>query len=260
MLRSPPAIGQEATMVKLDLHYVDPRLVELYDLENTRGADVDFYLQLAADLGARRIIDLGCGTGLLTRELAIDGRQVTGVDPSPAMLAVARRGAGANRVRWIEGDSTVLGQPEADLVTMTGAVAQVFLEDTDWLATLRDIHAALRPGGYVAFESRNPDARAWESWNHETTRAQLATSNGPVETWLEVVRVDSGRVLLEGHNAFTGTGEEIVASSELRFRSNEELTSSLTGTGFVVEHIYGTWEREPFVSTSRIMVFVARRN
>src|SRR5262245_34286583 len=146
----------KTTMIQLDLHYVDPRLVELYDIENTRGADTDFYVGLAADLDARTILDLGCGTGLLTRELAVDGRQVIGVDPSPAMLAYARRQPGADRVRWVEGDASAVGTPAADLATMTGNVAQVFLDDAEWAATLRAIHTALRPGGRLAFESRNP--------------------------------------------------------------------------------------------------------
>ena len=81
-------------MVHLDRHYVDERLVALYDIENARGDDTDFYLGLAAALDARTILDLGCGTGLLTRELAVEGRRVIGVDPAPAMLAVARRGGG----------------------------------------------------------------------------------------------------------------------------------------------------------------------
>ena len=96
-------------LVKLDGHYVDPRLVELYDHDNPRGADTDFYLHLAATLDARQILDLGCGTGLLTRELAaVEGRVVTGVDPAPAMLAVARRQPDANRVIWVEGDASAL--------------------------------------------------------------------------------------------------------------------------------------------------------
>jgi SAM-dependent methyltransferase len=245
--------------MQLDQHYVDPRLVELYDIENTRGADTDFYVRLAADLDARTILDLGCGTGLLTRELAIDGRLVIGVDPAPAMLAYARRQPGADRVRWVEGDSSALGTPAADLVIMTGNVAQVFLEDAEWAATLRAIYAALREGGRLAFESRNPDDRAWERWNREATYERLDSPHGPMECWLELVSVGHGLVRFEGHNVFTATGEVLVASSELRFRSRAELTDSLVNSGFIVEHVYGDWDRGPFVASSRVMVVVARR-
>jgi SAM-dependent methyltransferase len=246
--------------LQLDQHYVDPRLVELYDIENTRGADTDFYIRLAADLDARTILDLGCGTGLLTRELAVDGRLVVGVDPAPAMLAYARRQPGADRVQWVEGDSSALGTPAADLAIMTGNVAQVFLDDAEWAATLRNIHAALRSGGHLAFESRNPDDRGWERWNRQATYERFDSPHGPMECWLELVSVGNGRVRFEGHNVFNATGEVVVASSELRFRSLAELTDSLINSGFSVEQVYGDWERGPVVSTSRVMVFIARRN
>ena len=246
--------------MELDLHYVDPRLVELYDIDNPRGADTDFYVDLAANLNAHRILDVGCGTGLLTCELAIDGRHVIGVDPSPGMLAVARRKPGAKRVHWVEGNSTTLGTPEADLVIMTGNVAQVFLDDSEWAATLHSIHTALRPGGHLAFESRNPEVRAWEQWNREATYERIDSPYGPMECWLELVKVENGRVRFEGHNLFNMTGEVVVVSSELRFRSMTELTDSLINSGFILEHVYGDWHRGPVTNTSRLMVFVSRRD
>jgi len=249
----------EKDNMKLDLHYVDPRLVELYDRANPRGTDTDFYLQLAADLNAHTIVDLGCGTGLLTRELAARDRHVIGLDPAPAMLAVARRQSGAERVQWVEGESDVLGTPDADLVIMTGNVAQVFLEDPDWATTLQAIYAALRPGGWLAFESRNPAARAWEEWNRESTYTISDTPFGPVEEWLEVTSADGGRVRMQGHNVFTATGEVLVVDSELRFRSLDEMTDTLTKVGFRLEQVFGDWDRGPYVATSRIMVIIARR-
>jgi len=75
-------------METLDQHYVDPRLVELYDSENTRWADTDFYVQRTAALDAHHILDLGCGTGLLTRELAVDGCHIVGgLGPADARLS-----------------------------------------------------------------------------------------------------------------------------------------------------------------------------
>lgn len=119
------------------------------------GPDNDFWLELADRLGARTIIDLGCGTGLLTRALAVGERLVIGVDPSPAMLAVAQKAPGAEKVRWIQGDASVLGAIGADLALMTGNVAQVFLEDEAWESALR----ASPAGEFVHRDDRTPGRR-----------------------------------------------------------------------------------------------------
>jgi SAM-dependent methyltransferase len=246
-------------MAKLEVQYTDPRLVALYDLANARGADTDFYVQLAVELNAQRIIDLGCGTGLLTREFATPGREVLGVDPSFAMLANARSHPGAERVQWIEGDASAMGTPDADLVTMTGNVAQVFLTDDEWAVTLGAIHAALRPGGHLAFESRNPDDHSWERWNRAATYTRSDTPNGPMEEWLDVVTVRDGIVHFQAYNVFQATGEVLVVASELRFRTLAEFTASFAAAGFTIEQVYGGWQHEPLATTSRVMVFVARR-
>ncbi|CAM3849133.1 class I SAM-dependent methyltransferase [Deinococcus frigens] len=246
--------------MKLDQHYVDPRLVALYDGNNPGAEDTEFYLQLAADLEASCILDLGCGTGVLTRKLAaVAGRQVSGVDPAPSMLAHARQQPGAERVRWVEGNSSALGTPGADLAVMTGNVAQVFLDDAEWNGTLRHLHAALRPGGHLAFDSRRPEARAWEGWTRAATHERGDSIHGPLESWLEVVDVQPGRVHFVGHNVFLQTGENVVVDSELRFHSQREIADSLEEVGFTITDVYGDWQRGPVTSESRVMVFVAGR-
>jgi len=45
---------------------------------------------LPADLHGRRLLDLGCGEGLITRVLALRGGSVVGIDPSPRMIGYAR--------------------------------------------------------------------------------------------------------------------------------------------------------------------------
>ena len=73
--------------MKPQLNYTefsDPRLVALYDTLNPFGDDSEFFCKQAEELSAKTIIDLGCGTGLLTVELAKRGHQMTGIKPSEA--------------------------------------------------------------------------------------------------------------------------------------------------------------------------------
>jgi SAM-dependent methyltransferase len=240
----------------------DPRLVAIYDTINAYGPgeQPDFYAHLAADIGAHTIIDLGCGTGLLTRALAGRGYAVTGADPSAAMLAVARRGRHGDRIQWIHGDPTAVPAGDADLALMSGHVAQFFVTDDAWGAALTALHAALRPGGTLAFESRNPDNREWERWTRAETRTADDANAGPIETWSEVVDINDGVVSYENHYVFTATGEDLVSSARLRFRTLAELIDSLATAGFSVEHVYGTWASGPVAPENPELIVVARRD
>jgi SAM-dependent methyltransferase len=247
----------DRSRMKVDLDYLDPRLAVLYEADSTHGPDTEFMMSLATELDARTILDLGCGTGHLTRSLATDRRRVVGIDPSHAMLDVARNQPGAERVQWMIGDAGALGAPDADLVIMTGNVAQVFVEDAEWEEALRGIHAALRAGGYLAFGSRNPEHRAWEQWNGTVRREESPV--GAIDISMKVVDVEGGRVRVVGHVVFVAAGETLDASSEYRFRTVAELTDSLVHAGFHIEHTYGDWERGPISNASPEIVMVARR-
>ncbi len=76
------------------------------------------------------------------------------------------------------------------------------------------LESPLRPGGRLAFESRNPEDRAWERWNREATYERMDSPHGPMACWLELVSVGNGRVCFEGHNLFTATGEMVVVRSD----------------------------------------------
>jgi ubiquinone/menaquinone biosynthesis C-methylase UbiE len=111
--------------------FSDPRLVAVYDTVNPIAEYKTFYLDLAAKLSASSIIDIGCGTGLLTCELAKRGHRLIGLEPSRAMLDAARYRCG-ERVEWIEGEALGLGEVGADLAIMTGHVAQIIRDDEGW--------------------------------------------------------------------------------------------------------------------------------
>ena len=144
-----------------DALFAEPKLAEIYDLlDSPDRADLAPYLAIADEFHAHSVLDLGCGTGNLACRLAALGKEVIGVDPAVASLAVAKRKAYANRVRWITGTAAQLKGVDVDLITMTGNVAQVFVTDEEWMATLRACRDALRPGGRLVFEVRDPAKEA----------------------------------------------------------------------------------------------------
>jgi len=167
----------------------DARLTALYDLINPHLEDTAFYLELARDVGAADVVDLGCGTGRLALALSARGHSVTAVDPSPQMLDVARSKPGATSVRWIKGGAEQLRGLQADLVVMTGHVAQFFLLDTDWLDALSCVRDALRYGGRLAFETRNPVSQPWEMWTRDLSYRVTDLASGRLETWYQIVKV-----------------------------------------------------------------------
>ncbi len=230
----------------------------VYDTVNPFAADTEFYLRLASESSAASIVDVGCGTGLLTCELAERGHRMVGVDPSGAMLDVARHRPGGEKVRWIEGDARRLGGVGADLVVMTGHVSQIIRDDEGWSATLSAIHGALRPGGRVVFESRNPNARPWTAWNPQDSRRRVEDAvHGEIETWIQGVEVDGDLVRFENRYLFAESGEELVSTGELRFRGREELGRSLADAGFSVEDVFGDWDGRPADAESSELIFVA---
>jgi SAM-dependent methyltransferase len=93
-----------------------------YDELNPADDDYRFYAAYAASAGVSRAVDLGCGTGTLARMLASGGITVTGVDPDPDMLRVARAKDPDGRVDWRLGYSDAIEPGSADLAVMSGHV------------------------------------------------------------------------------------------------------------------------------------------
>lgn len=143
-----------------------------------------------------------------------------------------------------------------DLAFMTANVAQVFLTDEDWSEILTAAHSALRPGGRLIFESRDPTRRAWEGWTRGQTQEVVDTPHeGGVESWVHVTHVDGPLVTFEAPTIFRNDGARIESTSTLRFRSRDELTASLEHAGFSVEKVRDAPDRP-----GRELVFVARKN
>ncbi|NIH79551.1 class I SAM-dependent DNA methyltransferase [Amycolatopsis viridis] len=238
-----------------DAIFAHPRLAAVYDTFDGPRDDLGNYLAIADELGAERVVDVGCGTGSLALLLAARGRTVIGVDPAAASLEIARAKDTAGHVTWIHGDATDLPRAGADLAVMTGNVAQVFVTDEDWSRTLAGIHAAVRPGGWFVFETRRPDRRAWEDWAAAGEPLVLDVPGvGTVTRRLEVTDVSLPLVSFRFTYRFHDDGEVVTSDSTLRFRDRTEITGTLAAQGFRVADVRDAPDRP-----GAELVFLAER-
>jgi SAM-dependent methyltransferase len=239
----------------VDAHYADPRLAALYDPLDADRSDLAAYAAMVAEFGAVRVLDIGCGTGTLACLLAGQGYEVTGLDPARAELDIARAKQHGDRVRWVCGTAADLPPLQVDLVTMTGNVAQVFLDDEDWAEVVGAAYRALRPGGLLAFETRDPAQRAWLTWNRQESYSdRFIPGVGTVRYWGEVTEVRGDLVSFRQTYAFGADGGTLVSDSTLRFRSREEIAASLERAGFTVSEVRDAPDRP-----GKEWVFIALR-
>ncbi|MCW2605216.1 MAG: hypothetical protein JWN61_3351 [Pseudonocardiales bacterium] len=224
--------------------FAEQRLADIYDALDPDRSDLDAYAAIVGELGARSVLDLGCGTGELALRLAADGIDVIGVDPAAASLRVAQAKPHADQVRWIRGDATTLPDGRVDLVLMTGNVAQVFVADGEWESMLRGVRDALAPGGHLVFEVRDPAQRAWDRWTPEGTRRRIDIPGvGVVESWCRVTDISGDLVSFRWTFRFERDGVERTSNSTLRFRSREEIARSLSACGFDVVEVRAAPDR-----------------
>jgi SAM-dependent methyltransferase len=236
-----------------DAHYEDPKLAGLYDSLDTDRSDLDVYDALLDELGARTVLDVGCGTGTFACLLARRGLVVVGLEPAAASLDVAQTKPWSERVRWIQGDTGTMPSLQVDVATMTGNVAQVFVTDDEWMATLEAIHRALLPGGLLVFESRVPEDEAWHRWTAEKTHVRAEVPGvGRMESWCEVTDVSGPLVSFCTTFAFEDDGAVLRSESTLRFRSRKELAATLTDADFTVREVRDAPDRP-----GREYVFIA---
>lgn len=113
-----------------------------------------------------RVLDVACGTGVVARgAAAIVGEtgQVTGLDPSPAMLGVAK-GLGSPegaRINWVEGTGEMLPFPDGAFDIVLCQQGMQFF--TDRLAAVREMRRVLKPGGRAAVS-------VWRGPEHQSVK------------------------------------------------------------------------------------------
>jgi SAM-dependent methyltransferase len=235
--------------------YADPYLASLYEIECAWHPSDDFYLGLVRSSGD--VLDVGCGTGAVLGAAAERGHagRLVGVDPAEGMLVQARVREGVEWVRGLLPDQSWTAQ--FDLVTMTGHAFQELRSDEDVRDFLRAAHRVLRPGGRLAFETRNPLRRAWDSWTSAAVTEIVDAAGLTVRVRRKVVDVTGELITFTETYDADSWAEPLQTRSTLRFLPAERLDAFVREAGFTIDERYGDWDRRPFTADSPEIVTIA---
>lgn len=255
-------------------------IAEFYDDDmgrNSDGRDIVYYRQLCTAAVAEipgRVLELGCGTGRITLELAEAGIEVAGVDLSVPMLQVLRRKAVA---RLSAGDgfrAPLLAAMDMARPGLEGPFSAVIcpfsaftylLQDDDRQAVLAFVARVLAPGGRFAMDVFISDphieasAAGAELFDY---RRQL-----PDGSWLERHKTITPNVLpginrIQRRYTFFADGKrlhEIVTESHQRPCGAEELRRLIGEVGLRVASVVGDFSSGGIGPGSRVAVVEASR-
>jgi SAM-dependent methyltransferase len=132
------------------------------DWERRMAREAPFFRELFEEVGAERVVDVGCGTGRHAVEFASWGLRVEGFDPDEEMLAQAERtaserGAGVRFRLGGFGDLRGLVEGKADAVVCLGNAFQHVEGVAGLSGTLSDMASVIREGGVLVLHFLNHD-------------------------------------------------------------------------------------------------------
>jgi SAM-dependent methyltransferase len=257
---------------RADYPWSDADLARLYDAFPFED-DLPFYLDLATIQGGT-VLELACGTGRVLVPLARAGNQVTGVDLSPHMLALAREklareGAEVRlRTRLVQADMRDfdLGQ-QFDLAVIAVKSFVYLTRKEEQLQALGNVARHLRSGGLLAMDLLNPDPR-WLLEEAGSLRQDLVQhvqgEEYTVARTEAVVSIDLAsqvRIIRSAYDvvANDGTVTKRFVEWPYRFTYRFEAEHLLERAGFEIDALFGGYQKEPFTSDSRLMLFLARK-
>ncbi|HSL45708.1 MAG TPA: class I SAM-dependent methyltransferase [Anaerolineales bacterium] len=237
-----------------------------YDIEEgERSASrIAFYCELAKGIGGP-VLEIACGSGLVTLPIAATGLDVTGVDLARPMLEHARKKAQEQNlsIHWVEADarSFDLGR-QYRFILLTGNAFQAFLRRKDQEALFTSVKRHLAPEGIFAFETRNPSGHDlrdqpgeefeysyvnMEGHRVSVSYTQLYDPLAQIMYWTSYRRWNDGE---RDHKKETHIA--------CRFTHPQELETLLHYNGFRIIEQYGSWNQEVLSASSPSIISICQ--
>ena len=204
---------------------------------------VAFIVRTLGLTAPQEVLDLACGFGRHSLELAARGYRVTGLDQSADFLDEARQTAAARglQVRFEQQDMRQLAYEGSFDAVLSLATSLAFYDDATNLDILARVHRALRPGGVLLFDQSN--------LLHWTKRPMP-----------ERYSFDASTCVLSGRHVKQTPDGPVESGWDLRLYHLPELKSLLGGIGFNFVSSFGDLDGSAFTADSKRLVTIWRRD
>lgn len=231
-------------------------LVEPVLFDETRNAgthaDVDGVIALTGVEPGARVLDLGCGPGRASLELARRGYRVTGVDRTALYLERGRRASAASglAVEWVQGDMRSFVRPGAfDMVTSLFTTFGFFADESEEREVAKNMAASLGPGGRVVIEMMGKEilARIFQP------RTWMAAGGAEL---LEERSVRPGFGWVDTRWVLHRDGLRREYQVSLRLYAGSELARLLLESGFTKVELFGSLAGGPYDESAKRLVAV----
>lgn len=259
------------------------RSAAAYDLRYGHGSNVDvaFWCALRRRLGARRVLELGCGTGRLTLPLAadglVDGVSVVGLDRVPAMLAGAQAKLAAVPAALQAAVRLVGGDMRAFALAATFDLVGIPFNTLGHLHTIDDQRACLTaaarhlaPGGRVAVAVEQPVladllavAESSSGLAFDSAAVDPAHGDRLVRYRRQTYARDTQTLVTHFvDERLTPAGDLIIEESDLRLHvyTPRELELLFALSGLTVTAMYGDYAFAPLSAASSHLIVVGARD
>jgi SAM-dependent methyltransferase len=245
----------------------DRSIARNYDAEyaviRDPSGDRAFYAGLARD-GGGPVLELGCGTGRVLLPIARDGIPCVGLDLSGNMLDVLRAKQPPANLELVQAAMTAfdLGARRFRLIFAAFRVFQHLCTVEKQLAALACVRRHLSPSGLFAFDVFAPNlARTAVEDEPEVEDVRARDGDAEIRRFVRVHRDHVTQVMTVKmrHERWEGAAKVGEGASDLitRWFYRYELEHLLARAGFVIEALYGGFDREPYSATGE-MIFVTR--
>jgi SAM-dependent methyltransferase len=203
------------------------------------------------------VLDLCCGPGRHSVELAQRGFKVTGVDRSPFLLAKAREHAAKSgaSVEWVEQDMRNFVRPASfDLACSLFTSFGYFEDEQDDLRVLKNIHQSLKENGVLIMEMLGKErlAHVWK----DTMCTEL--TDGSLIFQRPLIRDDWTRIRSEWTLVKEGRARSF--TFEHTVYSGRELKDRLSNFGFKHVQLFGDQQGSPYGLDALRLIAVARKS